>query len=90
MELIELLGVKNQLHILIFKVKDQLEKKPKEETINSLRILKESLETINILHNSVEDLKKVNNKLRSDNVKSYRDNAELKRTINIGKKMKHF
>ena len=90
MELIELLRVKNQLHILIFKVKDQLEKKPKEETINSLRILKESLETINILHNLVEDLKKDNSKLRLDNVKCYRENAEFKRVLNISKKAKHF
>ena len=90
MELIDLICRKNQLHILILKVKEQAEKKPNEETIKSLRILKESLETINILHNLVEDLKKDNSKLRLDNVKCYRENAEFKRVLNISKKAKHF
>ena len=90
MELIDLICRKNQLHILILKVKEQAEKKPKEETLHSLKILKESLETINILHNLAEDLKKDNSKLRLDNVKCYRENAEFKNLLNIGKKMKKF
>ena len=72
---------------MILKVKEQAEKNKKEETLHSLRILKESLETINVLHNLVEDLKKDNSKLRLDNVKCYRENAEFKNLLNIGKKM---
>ena len=75
---------KNKFHILVLKAKEQSKTK---KQLESLRILTETLEYINELHNYTEALEYQIRQLKAQNSKLMLDNAILKKEV---KELKQF
>lgn len=75
---------KNQFHILVLKAKEQSKTK---KQLESLRILTETLEYINELHNYTEAVEYEIRQLKAQNSKLMLDNAILKKEV---KELKEF
>jgi len=74
---------KNQFHILVLKAKEQSKTK---KQLESLKILTETLEYINELHNYTEALEYEIRQLKGQNSKLILDNALLKNEVKELKK----
>ena len=75
---------KNQFHILVLKAKEQSKTK---KQLESLKVLTETLEYINELHNYTEALEYEIRQLKAQNSKLMLDNALLKKEV---KELKQF
>ncbi len=75
---------KNKFHILVLKAKEQSKTK---KQLESLKILTETLEYINELHNYTEALEYEIRQLKAQNSKLMLDNALLKKEV---KELKEF
>jgi len=69
---------KNKFHILVLKAKEQSKTK---KQLESLKILTETLEYINELHNYTEALEYEIRQLKAQNSKLMLDNAILKKEV---------
>jgi predicted RNase H-like nuclease (RuvC/YqgF family) len=84
MDQLKAIEYKNQFHILVLKAKEQSKTK---KQLESLRILTETLEYINELHNYTEALEYEIRQLKAQNSKLMLDNALLKKEV---KELKEF
>jgi hypothetical protein len=84
MDQLKAIEYKNQFHILVLKAKEQSKTK---KQLESLRILTETLEYINELHNYTEAVEYEIRQLKAQNSKLILDNALLKKEV---KELKEF
>lgn len=84
MDQLKAIEYKNQFHILVLKAKEQSKTK---KQLESLRILTETLEYINELHNYTEAVEYEIRQLKAQNSKLILDNAILKKEV---KELKEF
>jgi cell division protein FtsB len=84
MDQLKAIEYKNQFHILVLKAKEQSKTK---KQLESLRILTETLEYINELHNYTEAVEYQIRQLKAQNSKLMLDNAILKKEV---KELKEF
>jgi hypothetical protein len=84
MDQLKAIEYKNQFHILVLKAKEQSKTK---KQLESLRILTETLEYINELHNYTEAVEYEIRQLKAQNSKVMLDNALLKKEV---KELKEF
>ena len=84
MDQLKAIEYKNQFHILVLKAKEQSKTK---KQLESLRILTETLEYINELHNYTEAVEYEIRQLKAQNSKIMLDNALLKKEV---KELKQF
>ena len=84
MDQLKAIEYKNQFHILVLKAKEQSKTK---KQLESLRILTETLEYINELHNYTEAVEYEIRQLKAQNSKLMLDNALLKKEV---KELKEF
>jgi hypothetical protein len=84
MDQLKAIEYKNQFHILVLKAKEQSKTK---KQLESLRILTETLEYINELHNYTEAVEYEIRQLKAQNSKLMLDNAILKKEV---KELKEF
>lgn len=84
MDQLKAIEYKNQFHILVLKAKEQSKTK---KQLESLRILTETLEYINELHNYTEAVEYEIRQLKAQNSKVMLDNALLKKEV---KELKDF
>ena len=84
MDQLKAIEYKNQFHILVLKAKEQSKTK---KQLESLRILTETLEYINELHNYTEAVEYEIRQLKAQNSKLMLDNALLKKEV---KELKDF
>ena len=84
MDQLKAIEYKNQFHILVLKAKEQSKTK---KQLESLRILTETLEYINELHNYTEAVEYEIRQLKAQNSKLMLDNALLKKDV---KELKEF
>jgi hypothetical protein len=84
MDQLKAIEYKNQFHILVLKAKEQSKTK---KQLESLRILTETLEYINELHNYTEAVEYEIRQLKAQNSKVMLDNAILKKEV---KELKEF
>jgi len=78
MDQLKAIEYKNQFHILVLKAKEQSKTK---KQLESLRILTETLEYINELHNYTEAVEYEIRHLKAQNSKLMLDNALLKKEV---------
>jgi len=78
MDQLKAIEYKNQFHILVLKAKEQSKTK---KQLESLRILTETLEYINELHNYTEAVEYEIRQLKAQNSKLMLDNALLKKEV---------
>ena len=78
MDQLKAIEYKNQFHILVLKAKEQSKTK---KQLESLRILTETLEYINELHNYTEAVEYEIRQLKAQNSKLMLDNALLKKDV---------
>jgi hypothetical protein len=78
MDQLKAIEYKNQFHILVLKAKEQSKTK---KQLESLRILTETLEYINQLHNYTEAVEYEIRQLKAQNSKVMLDNALLKKEV---------
>ena len=84
MDQLKAIEYKNQFHILVLKAKEQSKTK---KQLESLKVLTETLEYINELHNYTEALEYEIRQLKAQNSKLMLDNALLKKEV---KELKQF
>ena len=84
MDQLKAIEYKNQFHILVLKAKEQSKTK---KQLESLKILTETLEYINELHNYTEAVEYEIRQLKAQNSKVMLDNAILKKEV---KELKEF
>ena len=84
MDQLKAIEYKNQFHILVLKAKEQSKTK---KQLESLRILTETLEYFNELHNYTEAVEYEIRQLKAQNSKVMLDNALLKKEV---KELKEF
>jgi predicted RNase H-like nuclease (RuvC/YqgF family) len=84
MDQLKAILTKNKFHILVLKAKEQSKTK---KQLESLKILTETLEYINELHNYTEALEYEIRQLKAQNSKLMLDNAILKKEV---KELKQF
>ena len=84
MDQLKAIEYKNQFHILVLKAKEQSKTK---KQLESLKILTETLEYINELHNYTEAVEYEIRQLKAQNSKLMLDNALLKKEV---KELKEF
>ena len=84
MDQLKAILTKNKFHILVLKAKEQSKTK---KQLESLRILTETLEYINELHNYTEAVEYEIRQLKAQNSKLMLDNALLKKEV---KELKQF
>jgi len=78
MDQLKAILTKNKFHILVLKAKEQSKTK---KQLESLKILTETLEYINELHNYTEALEYEIRQLKAQNSKLMLDNAILKKEV---------
>jgi len=79
MTLIDVIEIKNNFHVLIYKA---MEKAKTNSQFKSIKILKETLETLNFMHEAIEEQNKKIKDLRKESSNLYYKNALLKNKIN--------
>lgn len=84
MDQLKAIEYKNQFHILVLKAKEQSKTK---KQLESLKVLTETLEYINDLHNYTEAVEYEIRQLKAQNSKVMLDNALLKKEV---KELKEF
>ena len=87
MNLLEIINIKNDFHILILKAKEKAKSK---EQLKNLEVLNETLKLLHILHKKVDEVKAKKRKADLELVRKYLEIKTLKIDINtLNKRIKN-
>ena len=87
MNLLEIINIKNEFHILILKAKEKAKSK---EQLKNLSVLTETLELLHILHKKIDELNTKKRKTDLELARKYLEIKTLKIDINtLNKRIKN-